>query len=223
MENDAQGVPSVGAREVTAKTSCSNVPCTGSGCSPTGYLGHVHGPTDIHSIIDRYIPDGDDVSVGIARAALETNRPMWPRSEFDPGHFTASSFVMSPDKTALLLIHHEKLGRWLQPGGHIEPSDESIEASARREVTEETGLSDMARVGTSLVRIDAHPIPARQHEPGHIHIDLAMGFHARTTKIAVLDEVLDARWVPFDDLNEYDVDRAITQGAAALRRAIGPP
>ncbi|MGB5566420.1 MAG: hypothetical protein WBN93_08820, partial [Acidimicrobiia bacterium] len=28
------------------------------------------------------------------------------RDRFDPGHFTASGFVVSPDGSSLLLIHH---------------------------------------------------------------------------------------------------------------------
>lgn len=179
------------------------------------------GPSDIDAIVNGYVPDGDELSLGIAKDALGTGRPMWPRSEFDPGHFTASGFVSSPDRGSLLLIHHGKLHRWLQPGGHIEKDDTSVEDAVRREVAEETGLSALDRVGTSLVRIDAHPIPERGDEPGHIHIDLAMGFISRTTEIGVVDEILDAQWVPFERLDDYDVDRAITQGTSALKRAIG--
>ncbi len=36
------------------------------------------------------------------------------------GHFTASAFVVSVDGERTLLLHHAKLGRWLQPGGHAD-------------------------------------------------------------------------------------------------------
>src|SRR6476659_4087444 len=62
------------------------------------------------------------------------------RAAFTPGPFTASAFVLSPDRRRLLVVFHRKLGRWLQPGGHIEPSDASIVDAARREVEEETGV-----------------------------------------------------------------------------------
>lgn len=141
---------------------------------------------------------------------------MWPRSEFDPGHFTASGFVLSPDRGSLLLILHGKLDRWLQPGGHFENDDVSVEAAARREIAEETGLRTINRVGADLVRIDAHQIPPSGSEPQHIHIDLAMGFVAETDLLGPFDEVVDARWVPLNELATYDVDEAVRKGVRSL-------
>jgi len=175
------------------------------------------GPSDLESLIRAYAPDGDTASHAIALGVLDTGRQMWRRSEFYPGHFTASGFVASPDRAALLLIHHARLGAWLQPGGHIERSDASVEDAARREVEEETGLGDLDRVGKGLLRIDAHPIPANADEPAHVHIDLAIGFVSRTDAIGPIAEVLDARWVGFDDLGDYDVDGAVHAAAGTLR------
>ncbi len=39
------------------------------------------------------------------------------------GHVTGSAIVARPDGSAFLLIHHRKLDRWLQPGGHSDPED----------------------------------------------------------------------------------------------------
>lgn len=139
---------------------------------------------------------------------------MWDRTEFDPGHFTASAFVIAPDRRSVLLIHHARLQRWLQPGGHIEASDTSLEAAARREVAEETGVTAMTRLGSGVLRIDAHHIPERAPEPAHVHIDLALGFRALDGAIGPIEEVLDARWVAIDELARYDVDDAVTSGVA---------
>lgn len=51
--------------------------------------------------------------------------------------FTASVFIVHEGK--VLLHMHKKLGKWLQPGGHIE-LDEGPDETARKEVREETGL-----------------------------------------------------------------------------------
>jgi len=121
----------------------------------------------------------------------------------------------------MLLIHHGRLRRWLQPGGHIEQGDESIEVAARREVVEETSAQGLVRVGSGLVRIDAHPIPARPDEPEHVHIDLGVGFVAGSDEIGPLDEVLDAKWVRFDDFGDFDLDAAVLGGALRLRALLG--
>ena len=180
----------------------------------------VSGPSDLESVVRGHVPDGDGWSHDIALEALRSYRPMWPRTEFDPGHFTASGFVVSPDEGSLLLIHHEKLDRWLQPGGHIEAGDATVEAAVRREVFEETGVGELRRVDANLVRIDAHEIPERQSEPAHLHIDLGLGFQAERREIGPIDEVIEARWVRFDDLGMYDIDAALLAGAQAVRLAI---
>ncbi|MGC9666479.1 NUDIX hydrolase [Planosporangium sp. 12N6] len=53
-------------------------------------------------------------------------------------HFTASAIVFDDHERALL-VHHNKLGRWLYPGGHIDPDEDPAQA-AQREVVEETGV-----------------------------------------------------------------------------------
>jgi 8-oxo-dGTP pyrophosphatase MutT (NUDIX family) len=116
----------------------------------------------------------------------------------------------------VLLILHGKLNRWLQPGGHIETDDVSVEAAARREIEEETGLGAILRMGADLARIDAHQIPQRGNEPQHIHIDLAVGFVAQTDALGPIDEVLDARWVPLENLADYNVDDAVLNGLDGL-------
>jgi 8-oxo-dGTP pyrophosphatase MutT (NUDIX family) len=175
------------------------------------------GPQDIGDIVSSHVCVGDQPSYGRAVGLLDHERLAWRRTEFEPGHFTASGFVASPDGESLLLIHHGKLGRWLQPGGHFEEVDLSVEDAARREVAEETGVDGLRRVGSALVRIDAHVIPARGDEPRHTHFDLGVGFQATTQAIGPIDEVLDARWVLFDDLESYGVDEALLGGARRLR------
>lgn len=137
------------------------------------------------------------------------------RTHYDPGHLTASAFVLSPDRSRVLLIHHEKLGIWVQPGGHLEPIDESIEAAARREVAEEVGLTELDPLG--LVDVDVHAIPAHGDEPAHEHHDLRFGFVAGRETVAVGGGVRDVRWVAVDDLDGLAVDEGVRRAVAKLR------
>jgi 8-oxo-dGTP pyrophosphatase MutT (NUDIX family) len=88
-------------------------------------------------------------------------------------HFTASAAVVDARGERTCLIQHVKLGRTLQPGGHIEESDESPDAGALREAREETGLD--VRLHPYAARpfdVDIHEIPAHGDEPAHLHLDL---------------------------------------------------
>lgn len=115
------------------------------------------------------------------------------RDHFSPGHFTASGFVLSPSGDSILLIHHRKLGLWLQPGGHFELEDESLVDAARREIQEEVGIAD-CDVLEPLFDVDIHRIPAFGKEPEHAHYDLRVLFRARREEYAASNEVTAARW-----------------------------
>ena len=138
------------------------------------------------------------------------------RNLFSPGHFTASGFVVSPDLGAVLLVHHRRLERWLQPGGHVDSGDVSVEDAARREIEEETGIGDLVGLG-GLVDIDVHAIPPRHDEPAHSHFDLRFGYRAAQEVLTPADEVHDARWVPFGRVEAYEVDESVRRGLVKLR------
>ena len=55
-------------------------------------------------------------------------------------HFCVSVYVYDKTNKKFLLVHHKKLGVWVQPGGHVE-LNESPEEAAIREVYEETGIN----------------------------------------------------------------------------------
>ena len=149
---------------------------------------------------------------------LDAGPDAFSRDHFTPGHFTASAFVLSPDRSELLLIHHRKLGMWLQPGGHVETCDRDIIASARREVEEEVGLADLSLLHPGTFDLDVHNIPARKTEPAHEHFDVRMLFGTETRELGRCEEILDARWVPFGEVENLHSDESVMR---AMRRLGG--
>jgi 8-oxo-dGTP pyrophosphatase MutT (NUDIX family) len=125
------------------------------------------------------------------------------RETYEPGHFTASAFVLSEAGTELLLIRHKKLQKWLQPGGHIEPTDRDLVAAARREVHEETGLAQLELV-RPFFDVDVHEIPAFGQSPAHLHHDVRALFSARSTHVVGGDDAAEARWFPLQEVAECE-------------------
>lgn len=135
------------------------------------------------------------------------------------GHLTTSAWITSPDCTKVLLIYHRKLQKWLQPGGHIEPSDPSLQAAALREAREESGLQNFAYATEGVFDLDIHPIPALGTDPGHLHLDIR--FHLTASDMAALTpqqrEVSQVQWFTLSELKEMELPPSLWRMARKVR------
>lgn len=87
------------------------------------------------------------------------------------GHFTGSAWLVSADGQRALLMHHRKLERWLQPGGHAD-GERDLAAVALKEAGEESGLEQLRLEDGQIFDLDRHWIPERGEVPGHWHYDV---------------------------------------------------
>jgi 8-oxo-dGTP pyrophosphatase MutT (NUDIX family) len=133
---------------------------------------------------------------------------------FHPGHVTASGFVVDGSRSRLLLIHHARLGEWLQPGGHVDPGEEVL-AAAIREVQEETGVVGIP-MSDGIFDVDVHPIPPSGTRPAHNHYDVRFLLEAADEGLAPSEEVLGARWVPLADVATLVTDRSVLRAVEKL-------
>lgn len=119
------------------------------------------------------------------------------------GHITASAWVLDVDNGKVLLLHHKKLNKWLQPGGHAD-GNENVVAIARQELEEETGLKDIFLLKEGIFDLDIHRIPARKNEAEHEHYDVRFVFSTKSPSSIVKNhESNDLKWVALDDVAEY--------------------
>ncbi|MBO0931284.1 NUDIX hydrolase [Fibrella aquatilis] len=131
-------------------------------------------------------------------AFVEANPDCFERS-LAQGHVTSSAWITSPDGLRVVLIHHRKLDRWFQPGGHAD-GDPDVAAVALREAQEETGLPDLKLVNAAVFDVDVHHIPARGDVAAHLHYDIRFRLKS-DEKIIVGEnsEVKEIRWLNLDE------------------------
>lgn len=167
----------------------------------------------IQALLMAYTPADDRESRDLDRmlALLSGTADPVSRRQYEPGHFTASAFVVSRDAPEALLIHHPTLSIWLQPGGHLEPEDASPVDGARREVLEETGLD--AFIENQLFDLDVHEIPARGDMPPHLHFDLRFLALVDGRPAASSAEGVVARWMPLTEVLTFATDASVQRMA----------
>lgn len=135
-----------------------------------------------------------------------------------PGHITGSAFIVSKDFRSTLLVHHAKLNRWLQPGGHAD-GDTNVVRVAHREANEETGLTNLMLVTPKIFDLDIHPIPERKDFPAHDHYDVRYLFTGSIhEKVVVSEESHDVKWIPLDELEQYNSEKSILRLRDKLSR-----
>jgi 8-oxo-dGTP pyrophosphatase MutT (NUDIX family) len=119
-----------------------------------------------------------------------------------PDHVTASTLVLSADRTQALLTLHAKAQRWFQFGGHCERDDLTLAGAALREATEESGIAGLSLDPVPL-RLDEHVVPFCGSRGGVHHLDVWFLATAPAAAQGVVSpESIDVRWWPLDGLPE---------------------
>lgn len=103
-----------------------------------------------------------------------------------PGHLTGSAWIVDPARRRVLLVHHRKLDRWLQPGGHADGDPHT------------------------LFDVDRHWIPVHGDTPGHHHLDLRFLLEADPEEQPVVsEESHDVRWVDLDQVAAFNPEESM--------------
>lgn len=134
------------------------------------------------------------------------------------GHVTGSAWIVNKEGTHALMMHHKKLNKWFQPGGHCD-GDPDVMAVAAKEAFEETGM-EVRPLSTVVFDVDHHVIPARKDIPEHIHYDIRFLFEADKTvdELAANPEANAVRWIPLEEVEQYNNTPSIMRLVKKLLR-----
>lgn len=117
------------------------------------------------------------------------------------GHITASCWLLNNDHSKALMMHHAKLGRWFQLGGHCDGNSNTL-AVAVKEAQEESGIDAIEPVSSDIFDIDIHLIPANPKEAAHYHYDIRYLLQVVGDQDVVRNrESKELRWIDKDRNN----------------------
>jgi ADP-ribose pyrophosphatase YjhB (NUDIX family) len=165
---------------------------------------------DAIALLNAYQPT--DTSEQEAKAFIQSfvneNAEYWSRRTLS-GHLTGSAWITNTERTQAVLLHHKKLDIWVQPGGHMDDSDDSLVSASLREAVEETGLNSLALASESIFDLDVHEIPARKEEPKHWHLDVRYWFEAKDMTLSISEESNDLKWLTRSEIENITSEESV--------------
>lgn len=133
------------------------------------------------------------------------------------GHLTGSAWIVDENFSHALLLHHGKLNKWLQPGGHIE-DDADMLSAALREAREETGANVRAH-SEKIFDVDIHEIPARPNDPAHFHYDIRFLLIAdKAAPLLVSSESKDLAWIALSEIETLTQEESVLRMVRKMKR-----
>jgi 8-oxo-dGTP pyrophosphatase MutT (NUDIX family) len=128
---------------------------------------------------------------------IKHNKDCFERSNQE-GHITGSAWLLNKDMNKALLMHHTKLDKWFQLGGHCD-GESDVLAVAIKEAQEESGIDDIVPVSSKIFDIDIHPIPENKKEKAHYHYDVRFLLHVASDEDIIQNhESRELRWIGKD-------------------------
>ena len=143
---------------------------------------------------------------------LKNNNDITDWNNFN-GHVVVGGFIYAKQEKKFLVIYHNDLKMYLYPGGHIDNSDLNPLEAVKREIKEETGISNINEIILSdnkLVPIDIniHMIPynERLDLKEHYHYEFRYLFTIDSIQEVTLDttESSSFKWIDINELKDNE-------------------
>jgi 8-oxo-dGTP pyrophosphatase MutT (NUDIX family) len=135
---------------------------------------------------------------------------------------TAAGFVLArmvDDEPFFLLLHSTNSGKWLPPKGHTDDDEDAL-TTARRELAEETGITDIDVV-PGFERTIEYEVNTRKRG-NYIKRVTYLLATTRATNVSRSEEHRDAGWFPLMDAMaklEFEQMREIIRAADKVLRS----
>ncbi|MES2607960.1 MAG: NUDIX hydrolase [Pseudomonadota bacterium] len=146
-------------------------------------------------LLNQYNPSDAEITMkNDMLSFIDANENCFERS-LEIGHITGSAWLLNKAGDKALLMHHKKLDKWLQLGGHAD-GETDILAVALKEAQEESGITSIEPVMNAIFDIDVHKIPAYGIIKEHFHYDVRFLLKVTSDEdISINSESNELRWI----------------------------
>ena len=107
-------------------------------------------------------------------ARLARGEALYTR-ENTAAHFTASGWVVSPDRKQVLMAYHNLYDSWAWLGGHAD-GERDLLKTAMREVMEESGLTEVKPVSEEIYSVEILTVNGHEkhgsYVSSHLHLNV---------------------------------------------------
>lgn len=132
------------------------------------------------------------------------------------GHFTASSWVVNPERTKVLMIYHNIYQSWTWTGGHADGEADLLQ-TAIRELKEETGIEHVKVLkdgiySLEIICVNGH-VKRGKYVSSHVHLNLTYLLEVSEEEMLTMkpDENQGAKWIPIEEINQYCTEEWMKQ------------
>lgn len=126
----------------------------------------------------------------------------------ETAHFTASAWVVSPDRTKVLMAYHNLYQSWAWLGGHAD-GETDLAITAIREAKEESGLTEVRLLLETPLSVEILPVNGHERKgvyvPSHLHLNVTYLLEADTTAPIrnQPEENSQVGWIPAEEIDKY--------------------
>lgn len=169
----------------------------------------------VEYLLNNYIPFDDLERTDLEKFrkfVLEYKNKIYNRTPDQPT-ITASSFVVNPDFSKTLIMHHKVHGFYKQFGGHADGNPD-LALVASQELLEESGIKGKI-VLNNPIDIIRWNFPERTKNnifyPAHDCFDIAFLFIIEESEKVKInkDEVIDTKWLKLEDWRDYSPNNSV--------------
>ena len=127
-------------------------------------------------------------------------------------HLTTSAWVMSPDRTRVLMAYHNLYNSWAWLGGHADGENDLL-AVALREAEEESGVSEVRVVTREILSIETLCVEGHEkrgkYVPCHLHLNVTYLLEADPSQPLRIkpDENSAVAWIDVENIPQKSTER----------------